>query len=245
MSMSITTTAYILMAVATVLAIVMFGYLKISGRLDGKAFAYGVLGTIVLQLLAGFIIFTNNIMYLIIDGLFLGTMYYNVVSFYGIRKMHMEEDEKVFRSFYTGLTIIGILIQVFLLGVTGLLVNYMSSDAEMIAYFGQDVLDGLVTSWNSSIFDCYYVTLCAIISEVLISYMVLRMFAYGAKNKVIRTAMKGELLMVTYYIATIFTPADLKQRIIACVVYGALVLATYFMYQNSKNDHPAIHVEIQ
>lgn len=245
MNMSITLVSEILMIGASVAAIMLFMYLKLSHKLDGKAFMAGVVGSMVLQLLAGFVIFTNNIAYMIIDGLFLGTMYYNVVSFYGIRKIHIEENEQSFQSFYMGLTIIGIFLQIFLIGVTGILIQYMAADADMIAYFGVDVLNSLVESWRISIYDCYYVTICAIISEVLISYMVLKMFVHGAKNKVIRTTLKGEFLMIAYYICNIFTPADSKQRVVACVVYAALVLATYILYQNSKEDRPTIHVEIQ
>lgn len=243
--MSFDTLCIGVVVISVVMMIATFFTLKLKKILNERAFVYGILASMFLMLCTNFLIANGDFVYLIVDSLFMGMVFYNAVSMFGLRMAKIHEDEKLFTSFFSGLCIIGNLFSVLTLGVGGFLVKMYANDPMMIEYFGTETIEVLLEAFQLTLVDYGYLLVVSFVVAIAIGYMAISMISYAIKNNTIKTILKSIFILSAFYIVNLFVPASTREGIITVVAYFAVVFAAYLLYKESKHDKPSIEIIIK
>lgn len=234
----------VLVVASIVASIVVFVYLKVKKQLVEKAFVYGLVGALSAQIMSIFVLADTSLFSLIVNALFLSLVFYNVVMLFGIRFSKMHESNKAFYSVYCGLGVVGNLLNVFFFGLSGLMVNVYSQNEELVEAVGKDVMDALVDGVSRALSEDLLVLVASLIASFFISYFTLKLFAHAYSKKLIKTNFKALLMLFAYYAVGVFIPTNAMQTNLQIVLYGAVVLAAYLIYKQSKNDQPSVVIKV-
>lgn len=235
----------IVIAISVVAIIAMFLYLKFKKQLNEKAFVYGVLGAVLTMFCSTFVMSTGDIFFLIIDGLFMAMVFYNITTMFGIRLAKIDQDTNAFRSFFSGISIVGNFLNVLMLGAGGLIMEAYAADPVVIEALTKEVLDALMNAYQVTLMQYGYLLIVSVIVAIAVGYIALSMFVYANNNKTIKTIGKGILILSAFYIVNLYSPTTQKEGLIAFVIYLSIAAAAYLLYQQSKEDKPSIEIIIK
>ena len=234
-----------IVVISIVFMVATFFTLKTKKMLNERAFVYGILGAGFQMICTNFLISEGDFVYLLIDGLFMGMVFYNIVSIFGVRMAKLQESKNSVISFFSGLCIIGNFFTSFMLGVSGYLINMYASDPILVEYFGAETVQVLLEAFELTIMDYGYLLVVSLIVAILIGYMAVSMITYAVQNKTVKTILKANLILTSYYIVNLFVPTSSKEGLITVVAYIAVLLSAYLLYKESKHDKPSIEIIIK
>ena len=243
--MSFETICVGIVAISVICTVATFLILKKKKWLNEKTFIYGIFGAGFLMVCSNFLMSTGDFATSVIDALFMGMVFYNVISMFGVRMGRIHQDNNSLLSFFSGFCIIGNLFTLFMLGVSGYLINMYQNDPVMIEYFGAETIELLFEAFQLTIIDYGYLLVISVIIAILIGYMAIDMVSYAMKNNTIKTILKAMLILSAYYVVNLFVPTSTKEGLVTVVAYIAVLLSAYLIYQESKHDKPSIEIVIK
>lgn len=242
--MNVTLVSSWIVGLSLVASIGTYVYMKRKKILIEKSFVYGVVGAIGAQLLSIFILAENSFFTMIIDAMFLAMIFYNIVIVFGIRFSKIHESHNSLLSFYGGIGVIGNLLNFLFFGLSGLMIDSYSKNPEIIEAMGEEMMQALIDSVTYALSKNISAMIASLLAAIIISYFSINLFARGFAKKLIRTNFKSLLMLFAYYLVGVYMPANTQQIGIQVVLYIAVVLASYLIYQQSKHDEPSVIIKV-
>lgn len=236
---------YLIIAGTIMGMILTFVMLKSRKLLNEKAFIYGIISASIMTFSTSFISGAQDFGNLLIDGLFLALVFYNMTNVFGIRMGLIHEDHKGFLSYFCGLSVIGNLFSLLLFGIGGVVLVKNFNSPEFIELISLEYAQLLLDSYKVTLFEYGYLLALSLLVAFVIGYMSISMYIHSFKNKVIRTNVKASLLLLVYNVINLTSPADSSAGVTLMILYLSLLVAGYLIYKQSKEDKPSISVVIK
>ena len=220
-------------------------FLKVNKLMHEKSLAYGIFAALLVILFSNFVVVSSDLFYLIIDSLFLSMLFYNFVNMFGFKMAQIQNDEKMVISFFIGIGIIGNLISFMFLGIGGISLGSVASNPILLEYFDQSLISALSAAYQSTIMNYGYLLVVSLIVAILIDYMTIKMFVYAIVHNTAKTVFKALFMLFAFHIINLYTPSSSYEGIIVLISYGAVLLASYMLYKESKKDKQTLKIIIK
>lgn len=235
----------LLIFVFIVLFVANYMVLRLKGILDERAFVLGVIAAFVIQMMSSFIVLDGSKLTLLVNGLFLTLVFYNIFVLFGLRLTRLIVDQNSFYSYYSGMGIVGNFLAFFFLGISGFMVDIYSNNPELVETMSEDVINMLVDTMNVALGQDLWILIVSVITAIIVSYFCLRLFVIGFTRKVMRTNLKGMLVLFCYYVVSLFVTTNTQELYLQAALYACVALASWLMYRQSKEDRPNITIVIK
>ena len=234
-----------LMIGSVVAVVATFVYLKSQKAMIEKSFMYGVLASLAAQFMSVLLVGGTSIGSLVLNALFLSMVFYNVIAMFGFRYGNIHESSNHFISFFAGLGIVGNVINLFMFGASSYLIDMYSKTPEFIEALGEDVVNALLDTLSVSLGENMFILLVSFVCAVIVSYISMKLFTISYTRRVIKTNLKGMLVLFVYYLVSVFVPTIEYQVTVQFSLYLLTTLASYLIYLQSRNDEPSIKIIMQ
>ena len=125
-------------------------FLKRKHMFDEKAYTYGIFAAIVFMMCSLFLVGSYSISFMILDGIVMACIFYNLTNVFGFRFGKIIEDEtnnKV-NSFFTSYAVVYGFINLGLMGIGGLLMTMYASNPDLIEMLGSDFTKSLLSAYT-------------------------------------------------------------------------------------------------